>query len=145
MAEASSYSAANVSLTYLGKAIVGFADGDDAIVAERSVVTMSKIVGMQGDAVFSQSADRSGTIKLKLLQNSSANEFLTAKAAANEAGALVSGPMICTEVGSDSGFTANKCIIEGAPKISRGAGHNVVEWSFLCADLNLKHGAGVSL
>jgi hypothetical protein len=143
--EVSAYSAANMNLSYLGVTATGFADGDDAIMVERDVKTMTKQVGMKGDGVFSQSVDRSGKITLKLLQNSAFNAFLTKKMAATEAGAIASGAMICDEVGGDSGFTANKTTIEGFPAFKRGQKANVVEWVFLSIDINIRHGQGVQL
>lgn len=143
--EVSAYSAANVNVSYLGVTLGGLADGDDAIVVERDMKTMSKQVGMQGDGVFSQSVDRSGKITIKCLQNSETNKFLTAKMAATEAGAIASGPLIIEEAGSDAGVTANKTVIEGFPTFKRGQKANTVEWVFLSIDIDIKHGAGASL
>jgi len=140
--EVSSYSAQNVSLTYLGHNFTGFADGDDAIIVERSVKTMAKLVGMQGDGVFTQSADKSGMVTVKILQNSETNKFLTSKARATEAGVIASGPLIMTEAGSDAKASCMNTVIEGIPSLTRGAGHNVVEWTFLSMNMTIEHGFG---
>jgi len=140
--EVSSYSAQNVSVNYLGHQFQGFADGDDAIQIERSVKTMTKLVGMQGDGVFTQSADKSGMITVRLLQNSETNKFLTLKQAATEAGVIASGPLIMTEAGSDARAACMRTVIEGQPSMVRGAGANTVEWTFLSMDVTIGHGFG---
>lgn len=145
MADVTSYSAQNFNLNWLGHNFTGFADGDDAIVVERNTPNMVQTVGMQGDGVYTQSSDKSATITVKLLQSSTTNLFLTNKQQASEAGLIASGPMIGTEAGSASKFTANKTVIEGAPSFTRGMGHNPVEWTFLSFDTAVAHGEGVAV
>ena len=145
MSEISTYSALNGNLNWLGVNFTGYADGDDAIVVERNTPNMTQTVGMQGDGVYTQSSDKSGTIKVKLLPNSSMNSFLTNKQQASETGVVASAPLIYTEVGSASKFTAHKAVIEGAPTLTRGAGHNIVEWTFLSFDVAIAHGEGAAL
>jgi len=140
--EVSSYSAQNVNLNFLGHNFSGFADGDDVIQIERSVQSMTKLVGMQGDGVFTQSADSSGMVTIKLLQNSQTNKFLSIKQAATEAGVIASGPLIMTEAGSDARASCMRTVIQGPPNMVRGAGHNVVEWVFLSMDITIGHGFG---
>jgi len=140
--EVSSYSAQNVNVNFLGHNFTGFADGDDAIKFERSVQSMTKLVGMQGDGVFTQSADKSGQVTIKLLQNSRTNKFLTNKQAATEAGVIASGPMIMTEAGSDARASCMRTVIQGPAPMTRGAGHNVVEWVFITMDMTIGHGFG---
>jgi hypothetical protein len=143
--EVSSYSAQNININYLGHRFSGLADGDDTITIERTVRTMDKVVGIQGDGVFTQSADRSGMITVKLLQNSETSKFLTLKQQATEAGVIVSGPLIMTETGSDAKASCMKTVIEGVPTLIRGAGHNQVEWVFLSMDISVSHGFGVEV
>jgi hypothetical protein len=141
--EVSSYSAQNVSINWLGHQFQGFADGDDTITIERSEKTMTKLVGMQGDGVFVQSADHSGMITIRLLQNSETNKFLTLKQAATEAGVIASGPFIMVEAGSDARASCMRTALEGVPSMVRGAGANTVEWTFLSMDITIGHGFGV--
>jgi len=143
--EVTSYSAQNVNINWLGHNFGGFADGDDAITIERSVPTMTKLVGMQGDGVFTQSADRSGSITINVLQNSETNAFLTNKAKATEAGVIASGPLIMTEAGSDAKSSCMKTVLEGLPSMVRGAGHNSVSWVFLSMDMDIDHGFGAEV
>ena len=143
--QVTSYSAQNVTVSFLGKVLSGFSDGDDAIMVERNKPTMSQVIGIQGDGVYSQTSDKSGVITLKLLQGCEENAFLSTKIQASEAGGIISGELIITESGNDAKVTARKCIIEGMPKFQRGEGHTAVEWRFLSADVDMTQGAGVSL
>ncbi len=145
MAQVTSYSAQNVTVSFLGKVLSGFSDGDDAIMVERNKPTMSQVIGIQGDGVYSQTSDKSGVITLKLLQGCEENSFLSTKIQASEAGGIISGELIITESGNDAKVTARKCIIEGMPKFQRGEGQTAVEWRFLSADVDMTQGAGVSL
>lgn len=145
MAQVTAYSAQNVTVTFLGKVISGFAEGDDAIMVERNKPTMSQTIGIQGDGVYTQTADKSGVVTLKLLQGCEENAFLSAKIQASEVGGIVSGELIITEIGNDARVTARKCVIEGMPKFQRGEGHTPVEWRFLSTDINISQGAGAEI
>ena len=143
--EFSSYSSQNVSINWLGHLFTGLADGDDAITIERTEKTMTKLVGIHGDGVLTQSADKSGMITIRTLQNSETNKFLSLKAAATEAGVIASGPLIMTEAGSDAKAMCQRCVIEGVPSMVRGASTNSVEWTFLSLDITIFHGFGMSI
>lgn len=143
--QVTAYSAQNVTVTFLGKVISGFSDGDDAIMVERNKPTMTQTIGIQGDGVYTQTADKSGVVTLKLLQGCEENTFLSAKLQAAETGTIASGELIITEVGNNAQVTARKCVIEGMPKFQRGEGQTAVEWKFLSTDINITQGTGVSL
>lgn len=145
MAQVSAYSAQNVTVTYLGKVISGFAEGDDAIMVERNTPTMTQTIGMQGDGQYIQTSDKSGVVTLKLLQGCEENTFLTAKIQAAEVGGITSGDLLITEVGSDGGVIARKCVIEGMPKFQRGANTVPVEWRFLSTDVSISQSAGAEV
>lgn len=141
----STYSAVNIIVSFAGVTMEGFADGDDVITVERNNPSMTQKVGMQGDTVYSQTADKTGKITVKLLQNSSTNTLLTAKIQASEAGAIFSAPLIITEAESDAKVTAMKAVLEGQPTFSRGMNTNTVEWVFLSSDVQIAHGAGTEI
>lgn len=143
--QVSSYSAQNVVITWLGHSFVGLDEGDDSIQVTRDNPTMSKTVGIQGDVVFTQSTDKSGTITIRTLQNSETNSFLSAKAQASEAGVVANGPLIIDEIFSDAKVVCNKTVIQGVPGLARGAGHNSVEWVFLAAEVLPIHGMGAEI
>lgn len=143
--QVTAYSAQNVTVTFLGKVLSGFADGDDAIMVERNKPTMSQTIGIQGDGVYSQTSDKSGVVTLKLLQGCEENAFLSGKISASEAGGIASGELIITEFGNDARVTARKCVIEGMPKFQRGEGHTSVEWRFLSTDIDIVQGIGAEI
>jgi len=145
MAQVTAYSAQNVTVTFLGKVLSGFSDGDDAIMVERNKPTMTQQIGIQGDGMYMQTSDKSGVVTLKLLQGCEENVFLSAKIAASEAGGIVSGPLIITETGNDGQVTALKCVIEGMPKFQRGENAVPVEWRFLSTDISITQGAGAEI
>ena len=146
MAEATQYSGQNNVLTFLGINITaGLADGDDAISIEISEDTMKKTVGMRGDGIFSRSADHSGEIKLKYIQNSSSGKFLSAKLNAIKSGAIVVGPLILSEVGGDAKVVANKTTIKKQAPFKRGNGQNYVEFELVSLDITIIHGMGEQL
>jgi len=143
--QVTAYSAQNVTVTFLGKVLSGFSDGDDAIMVERNKPTMTQTIGIQGDGVYAQTADKSGVVTLKLLQGCEENAFLSAKIAASEVGGIVSGELIVTETGNDARVTARKCVIEGMPKFQRGEGLSAVEWRFLSTDIDIVQGIGAEI
>lgn len=145
MAQVSSYSSQNVTVTFLGVVISGFAEGDDSIMIERNKPIMTQQIGMQGDGLYNQTADKSGVVTLKLLQNCEENTFLSAKVQAAEIGGIVSGELIVTEIGNDAQSTARKCVIEGMPKFQRGETSVPVEWRFLSTDISITQGTGTQI
>ena len=145
MAQVTAYSAQNVTVTYLGKVLSGFSDGDDAIMVERNKPAMSQTIGIQGDGIYSQTSDKSGVVILKLLQGCEENAFLSTKISAAEVGGIVSGELIITETGNDARVTARKCVIEGMPQFQRGEGLTPVEWRFLSTDIDIVQGVGAEV
>ena len=145
MAQITSYSAQNVTVTFLGKVISGFTEGDDVVMVERNKPTLTQSIGVQGDAVYTQTSDKSGVVTLKLLQGCEENTFLSSKIQASEAGGIISGELIITETGNDAKVTARKAVIEAMPKFQRGESQTAVEWRFLSADIDITQGSGVGL
>ena len=69
------YDAQKVTVVVKGFYITGFADGT-FITAEKSEDDFSTTVGAQGEVAISESADKTGEIKLTLLQTSPSNSYL---------------------------------------------------------------------
>lgn len=125
------YSASNVIVTYGGHTMQGFTGGDDVIQVTRREDAVQLDIGMQGDGVYSQSTDMSGEITISLQAGSATNDFLSGKARAGELGALFVAPLVITEIGTGTKVTADKCVIQKIPDLSRGATAGDVEWVFL--------------
>jgi hypothetical protein len=139
------YSASNVTVTYGGHVFTGFGSGDDVIQVSRREDSVQLDIGMQGDGVYSQSTDRSGELTISLLAGSATNDFLTAKANANDVGSIFSAPLIITEVGSETKVTADKCVIQKVPDLNRGAKAGEVEWVFVSPTVISKQGRGTEI
>jgi len=133
------YNAAKVSISWAGHSFTGLGSGDDAIKVSRRGDGVQLDIGMQGDGTFSQSTDKSGTITVRLLAGSETNKFLSLKAAASEAGALFSAPMIISEAGTDNKTAAMRTVIQKVPDMNRGAKAGEVEWTFLSPVVIINH------
>ena len=72
------YSFQDYSVLVNGVELSGFADGDDAFMAERRVDSASDKVGADGKMMVSISADKSGEFTFKLQQTSPSNKMLMA-------------------------------------------------------------------
>lgn len=79
----------NVIMLVQGQEITGWPEGDDAIVCDRLSDSASHLIGVDGAMTVNISNDRSGTIKFKLLQNSSSNALLSTLITTQENGAFV--------------------------------------------------------
>ncbi len=145
MASVTTYSAAATSVVYASHLIEGFADGDDVIKVERAEDSIQATIGIQGDAVVSQSTNKSGTITVSLLAGSISNEFLSGKANANDAGSLFAGDINISETGTGAGVVAEKCIIQKIPEYGRGATAKNLEWVFFSPNIMIKHASGTEI
>ena len=79
------YSFANTIVLVNGVEITGFAEGDDVIDIKRLNDSASHKIGADGNMMTSLSADKSGSIAIKLNQTSSSNKFLSKLHTAQEA------------------------------------------------------------
>jgi hypothetical protein len=85
------YDPLKVILTFGGVAITGYADGA-MIEVEKNEDNAKPYVGTQGDVAFAESADRTGKIKINLMQTSPSVKYLNdcAKKKGDEASLPVS-------------------------------------------------------
>ena len=75
MSSITNYNPMKVSVIVDGRIITGFSDAS-MVVITRNEDIVSTAVGTQGDVVYSENANRSGTITLSLQETSSSVEFL---------------------------------------------------------------------
>ena len=143
--QVSTYSAAAVNVIYAGHLMTGFGEGDSVIEVARTKDSIQMTTGIKGDGVLSQSTDKSGKIKIKLLAGSATNKFLSDKANASDAGSLFSGDITISETGTDAGVIAEKCVIVKVPDFTRGAVAQELEWEFYSQNINIKHSSGTEL
>lgn len=75
MSSVTNYDPMKVSVVVDGLIITGFADSSMVVVARNEDV-VSTVVGTQGDVVYSENANRSGTITLSLQETSYSVDYL---------------------------------------------------------------------
>lgn len=134
MAEVSAYSALNVAATVDGQAVQGLWEGDNAIEVQKSVDIGSLMVGVQGDAIFSQTANRSARITIRVMHTSPTHRLLMQRMQAQRAGRVRAFSFDVLDVNNKDGGTGDKCFIGIAPTDSKGENATVREWVLLAAD-----------
>lgn len=128
MAKVSAYSMINVSATLDGLAVRGFWDGDDAVTVERGADIGSGLVGADGSSIFSQSADKSARITLRLQHTSPTHRQLLQKEKLQRAGQMRAFPFSFIDRDSGEGGTADQCFIMQAPTDQKGKNASVRAW-----------------
>lgn len=128
MAKSSTYSMINVVAVLDGLTVVGGWDGDDAIVISPGADVGVGLVGADGSSIFSQSADRSVTISIKLQHTSSTHRQLLQKLSQQRAGRSTGFPFSIKEIMSGEGGATDQCFIMTAPADSKGKAATVRDW-----------------
>ena len=134
MAQTSAYSMLNVTATLDGVAVRGLFDGDDAITVTQGADVGTMLVGADGSSLFSQTADRSAQIMIKLQHTSPTHRQLIQRWKQQRAGRLTGFPFDLIEKDSGEGGTADKCFIMKAPADSKGKNAVVREWVLVTGD-----------
>lgn len=118
-----SYDPAQVSVTFAGIIVEGYADGT-FITAARNNQSFTLKVGSSGEGARAKSNDRSGMVTLTLMQNSASNDLLSAQMALDEAsgdgiGSLLikdlSGTTLCS---AETAWLQKPADVEFAKEIS---------------------------
>lgn len=128
MATSSAYSFINVQATLDGLKVLSPWDGDDALVVEQGADVGTGLVGVDGSSIFSQSADKSARITIRLQHTSSTHRQLTQKWKQQRAGRLLGFPFDFIDKDSGEGGTADRCFIFQAPADSKGKNAVVRAW-----------------
>jgi hypothetical protein len=124
-----------------GVIITGFSDGD-SITVKRDEDLYSKRVGTNGDVARARNPNKSGSIEIRLLQTSEANDQLSALFAINN---LVSDgkivlPIAISDLSGRSLYAATQCWLKTLPEGIFGKEVSERVWVFDCADLRVYHG-----
>lgn len=128
MAQISAYSHLNVAATLDGLAVQGLWDGDDAITVEQGADVGALLVGADGSSIFSQSANKSARITIRLQHTSPTHRQLVGKWKQQRAGRLLPFPFDIIEKNSGKGGTADKCFVMQAPTDQSGTNATVQAW-----------------
>ena len=126
----------NVAAVLDGQRVIGLWDGDDAIEVAPGADIGSMMVGADGSSIFSQSANRSATITLRLQHTSPTHRRLQQKLARQrtEGFAIVGFPFSVVDVDSGEGGSTDQMFIQAAPTDSKGVNAQVREWTLVAGD-----------
>lgn len=138
MALTSAYGFVNTANTVDGQIIQGLWDGDDAISIAPIADKGTMLIGADGSALFSVSANRGATITLRLQHTSPTHRLLQQKLKRQQALAspAVAFPVTAYDTSSGEGGTADKCFIQTAPTDTKGANATVREWVLVTGEFN---------
>ncbi len=134
MAKSSVYSMLNVTAMVDGLRVIGLWDGDDAIVVSQGADVGEMLIGADGAGLFSQSADRSATIVLKLMHTSATHRQLLQKLAQQRAGRIIGFPFSVIEGGTKGGGSTDQAFVQVAPDDSNGNVATEREWTLVTSD-----------
>lgn len=126
--KSSTYSMLQVVAVLDGQRVQGLWDGDDAIVVTPGADIGGLTVGADGSSIFSQSADRSVTISVKLQHTSPTNRLLEQRLKRQQSANLRGFPFTVRDIGSNEGGSTDQCFIQTAPADSKGKMATVREW-----------------
>lgn len=133
MAQTTPHSAKALTATVDGQKVVGFADGDDVFTVEPGADIGEGLVGALGDSIFSQSADTSARITIKLLQTSPTHRLLSRRLQRQRRGTPSAFPVAYKDrINGEGG--QGPCYIMTAPTEQKGARATTREWVLWCGD-----------
>lgn len=138
MALTSAYGFVNTANTVDGQIIQGLWDGDDAISIAPIADKGTMLIGADGSALFSVSANRGATITLRLQHTSPTHRLLQQKLKRQQALAspATAFPVTAYDTSSGEGGTADKCFIQTAPTDTKGVNATVREWVLVTGEFN---------
>lgn len=136
MSKVTTYSMLNEVAVLDGLRIVGFWDGDDAIVITPGADVGTGLIGADGSGIFSQSADKSADISIKLQHTSEAHRRLLQKLSQQRQGRLDGFSFSVKELKSGKGGAADKVFIKQRPTTQSGVNASVVEWVLWAQEWN---------
>lgn len=134
MPKTSAYSAVNLMSVLDGVAVDGYWDGDNAIQVDQGVDAGTGLVGVQGDSIFSQTADRSASVTLRLQHTSNTHKRLLQKWEQQRAGRLRGFPFDHMDTEANEGGSGDKFYIMRAPVDTKGMNATVREWTIWTGD-----------
>lgn len=130
------YDPAVVFVKFKGMTLTGFMDGT-FVTVERKEETWMPFVGVNGETARARNRNKSGTVKVTLMQTSSSNDFLSRQMIDDEATGLGTGPLLVkdglgsTIAGCDDAYLLKPANIEyGKEIVAR-------EWTFECPALDM--------
>jgi len=131
------FSPANVSVVIFGVPISGYTDGT-FIEVERSEPNSSHSTGADGTVGLTKSADKTGTFRVTLMQNSLANLILAGVQATQDQSDsdLIRGPITVTDPSGSIFVAIVNAHIQTPPGLSIGKEQEPRVWEFFCETIN---------
>lgn len=131
-----SYSPKDVSVSFNGIAITGFAE-DSMVRIRRNSEILTETVGAQGELSLTKNADKTGEVEVELLQTSESNIALSALLFASEfgGGLIPVGEIIVTDPSGSNLTLAHNAYIKTPPEIELGKDQASRVWVFGCEEL----------
>jgi hypothetical protein len=126
------YSFMNVVATVDGRQVIGFWEGDDAVVVERQTDLGTALTGADGASVVSITADQTATVTLKLQANSAMNGYLEQRVKAMRMGSPKVLTIGIVDTGTGEGGGCSSAVIIKEPSKSYGAQATEREWVIFC-------------
>lgn len=136
------HSIENVTLLIAGVPITALAPGNDAIIITYASPMFTDVASADGNSVASRIVDNRAEVKIKLLQTSPSNAYLSTFITSILAGVYVPIPFLLRDVGGTTLYTAPNVYISERPAVSYGAEQNVREWTFRALQMRSFIGGG---
>lgn len=137
MPDITTYSPKNCQVSLDGRDVRGLWEGDDAVTVERGTDRATSLVGADGAAIVSTSADESAMITLRLQHTSAAHSRLRNLEAAMKIGRTPKFPLSIRDTESGEGGSAAECVIVKTPSVNTGSTTaGVREWGIFAGRWN---------
>jgi hypothetical protein len=136
------YSFQDTVMVVNGVEITGWADGDDVIDIERRNDSITDKMGADGGMMISVGTDKSGSVKVKLMQTSPSNAFLTGIMSLQEASGSLFVPVFVKfqDTYRQDLAIGTQGYLKKPAKLTRGAQGNTQEWEIVVERLDLAFG-----
>ncbi|HEY8358692.1 MAG TPA: phage protein [Ramlibacter sp.] len=122
------YSFLNVQATLNGNPVTGLWEGDDTIEIEERSAVSNPLVGADGAAIVSVTADQSVMIRLRLQPNSPIHTYLDRKYRALKTGQLDPMTFSVRDTGNGEGGSSSQVVITAMATKNFGVNADVREW-----------------
>ena len=130
------YDPQKVIVTFKGSRLTGFMDGT-FLSAERSGDSFAIAVGTDGEVARASLADKSGEVKLTLMQTSQGNDILSAALAADELTKLGTGTLMVKDSSGRTLLQSKDAWVKKPATVEFGKEIGGREWTLVCGNLEI--------
>lgn len=128
------YNPKKVQVIFQNQILTGFADGSFVDI-ERNADQFALVVGADGEGARAASADKSGTVKVTLLQTSAGNDILSAALTTDEFTNVNTGPLMVKDASGRTLALAAEAWVKKYAPVSFDKEVKAREWTLESADL----------